>query len=380
MSSGLSSKQLSKQLQVTVVGAGIVGAAIAYSLAKRGAAVTVIDKGRPGAGATSHSFAWINATAKHPVSYHNFNRRSLGMWDRFARGLDTDVGLRWGGQMEWAATEEGAAELWSRADQLHAWGYPCQMLDSAQVSRLEPGLSPGPVAAAIYCELDGMVEPTVAAEACIRGATKDGASLRLETEVIDISANSGSVTITTDGGKVESDVVVLAGGIDNTQLAAMTGITIPQQDSPGVVIRTDPISQPLLTNVSVVYAPPLEPGRPEIHLRQCLDGTAMIGEGSQESLARDDTQSHADELLARATEYVPGLKGASAVPVPVGYRPMPLDGFPVIGFSPKAPNVYLALTHSGVTLAPLIAQLATMEIVDGAQVELLADYRPSRLD
>ena len=52
-----------KQIKVTVVGAGIVGSAIAYSLARRGAAVTVIDKGRPGAGATSHSFAWINATA-----------------------------------------------------------------------------------------------------------------------------------------------------------------------------------------------------------------------------------------------------------------------------------------------------------------------------
>ena len=106
----------------------------------------------------------------------------------------------------------------------------------------------------------------------------------------------------------------------------------------------------------------------------------MIGEGTQESLARDDSQSHADELLARAAEYVPALKGASAVPVPVGYRPMPLDGFPVVGFSSKAPSVYLALTHSGVTLAPLIAQPATMEIVDGARVDLLGDYRPSRFD
>ena len=369
-----------KQLNVTVVGAGVVGSAIAYSLAKHGASVTVIDRGRPGGGATSHSFAWINATAKHPVSYHDFNRRSLGMWDRFAKDLDTDVGLRWGGQMEWAATADGAAELESRAAQLQAWGYPCQMLDGAQMARLEPGLTPGQVTAAIYCELDGMVEPTVAAEACIRAAAKHGASVSLETEVTGLKINAGSATIVAGGGEIAADVVVLAGGVDNTRLAAMAGITIPQQNSPGVVIRTNPIAQPLLSNVSVVYAPPLEPGRPEIHLRQCLDGSAMIGEGSQESLARNDTQSHADELLARAAEYVPGLKGASAVPVPVGYRPMPLDGFPVIGFSPKAPNVYLALTHSGVTLAPMMAQMATIEIIDGANVELLADYRPSRFD
>ncbi len=376
MSSGLSRKLPS----VTVVGAGIVGAALAYTLARRGVAVTVIDKGQPGGGATSHSFAWINATAKHPVSYHNFNRRSLGMWEQFAKGLGVDVGLRWGGQMEWAATADGAAELESRAAQLQAWGYPCRILDGAQAAQLEPALSLGNVTAAIYCELDGMVEPTLAAEACIRAAAKHGATVKLETEVTSLKADSSIARVVAGGESVESDVVVLAGGLDNTPLAAMAGITIPQQDSPGVVIRTNPIGQPLLANVSVIYAPPLEPGRPEIHLRQCLDGSAMIGEGSQESLARDDSQVHADELLARAAEYVPALKGASAVPVPVGYRPMPLDGFPVLGYSPKAPNVYLALTHSGVTLAPLMAQLATMEIADGADVDLLSDYRPSRFE
>ena len=367
-----------RQVKVTVVGAGIVGAAISYSLAKRGAAVTVIDRSRPGSGATSHSFAWINATAKHPVSYHDFNRRSLVMWDRFAKGLDVDVGLRWGGQMEWAVTEKGAAELKSRAAQLHAWGYPCQILDGAEMSRMEPSISPGSVTAAIYCELDGIVEPTLAAEACIRAAIEHGATTILDTEVTDLTSDSQHISVEVGGEKIKTDVVVLAGGVDNTPLAAMVGVTIPQQNSPGVVIRTNPISQPLLSNVSVVYAPPLEPGRPEIHLRQSLDGTAMIGEGSQESLARDDTQPHADELLARATEYVPALKGASAIPVPVGYRPMPLDGFPVIGFLPKAPNVYLALTHSGVTLAPLMAQMAAMEIMDGAQVEFLSGYRPNR--
>ena len=376
MSFGLSRKLPS----VTVVGAGIVGAALAYTLARRGVAVTVIDKGQPGGGATSHSFAWINATAKHPVSYHNFNRRSLGMWEQFAKGLDVDVGLRWGGQMEWAATADGAAELESRAAQLQAWGYPCRILDGAQAAQLEPALSLGNVTAAIYCELDGMVEPTLAAEGCIRAAAKHGATVKLETEVTSLEADSSIARVVAGGESVESDVVVLAGGLDNTPLAAMAGITIPQQDSPGVVIRTNPIGQPLLANVSVIYAPPLEPGRPEIHLRQCLDGSAMIGEGSQESLARDDSQGHADELLARAAEYVPALKGASASAVPVGYRPMPLDGFPVLGYSPKAPNVYLALTHSGVTLAPLMAQLATMEIADGADVDLLSDYRPSRFE
>jgi glycine/D-amino acid oxidase-like deaminating enzyme len=228
--------------------------------------------------------------------------------------------------------------------------------------------------------LDGIVEPTIAAKACIRAAAKHGAYINLETEVTGLTSNSNSATVMAIGENADADVVVLACGTDNTSLAAMVGMNVPQENSPGVVIRTNPIGRSLLSNVSVVYAPPLDPGRPEIHLRQCLDGSAMIGEGSQESLARDDTQLHADELLARAAEYIPGLKGASAIPVPVGYRPMPVDGFPVVGFSPKSPNVYMALTHSGVTLAPLMAQLATMEIIDGATVDLLGEYRPSRFD
>ena len=71
--------------KVAVVGAGIMGAAIAWRLARRGVDAVLIDKGQPGHGASSHSFAWINAGAKEPIGYHNLNRRSLEMWASFRR-------------------------------------------------------------------------------------------------------------------------------------------------------------------------------------------------------------------------------------------------------------------------------------------------------
>ena len=105
----------------------------------------------------------------------------------------------------------------------------------------------------------------------------------------------------------------------------------------------------------------------------------MIGEGTQESLAEDDSQEHADDLLDRARRFLPALNGARAVPVPVGWRPMPLDGYPIMGFTQEAPNLYVALTHSGVTLAPLISQLSMLEICDGAVVDaVLSPYRLER--
>jgi glycine/D-amino acid oxidase-like deaminating enzyme len=236
------------------------------------------------------------------------------------------------------------------------------------------------VAAAEFSQIEGQVDPQRVVDACVKRIHELGGVAQDNTTLsgLSLSRNGNRAqSVQTSQGDIPCDVVVLAAGVDTTALAAMAGVNIPQEESPGVVMRTDPRPK-LLRSVPVVYAPPIDASHQEIHLRQTSDGTVMIGEGSQESLSRDDSQSHANDLLARATHYLPALAGAKAVPVPVGYRPMPLDGYPVLGFAEAAPNVYVALTHSGVTLAPLIGELAAIEIVDGARVEVLKDYRPER--
>ncbi len=365
---------------VVVIGAGIVGASIAFRVASRGARVTLIDRDQPGFGASSHSFAWINAGAKEPVGYHNLNRRSLEMWPRFADALAEDVGLRWGGKVSWENDAEAAKALIARVEQLQSWGYPSRLVSREELQELEPSLHIETCAAADYNENEGQVEPQMVVDACVNRLRELEASIITGVAVKALRQDSSDrvSTVQTTNGDIDADVVVVAAGTATTAVAAMAGVNVPQAESPGVVIRTTPMP-PLLRNVPVVYAPPLEDGRREIHLRQCPDGRLMIGEGDQESLAEDDTQAHADDLLARACQHLPGLKGASAVPVPVGWRPMPLDGYPVMGFAPEAPNLYVALTHSGVTLAPALSQLAALEICDGARADaILGPYRPER--
>ena len=372
-------------LKVAVIGSGILGGAIAWRLAQRGVRVALIDKGEPGHGASSHSFAWINAGAKEPIGYHILNRRSLEMWPRFAAGIgdhgDPDsVGLRWGGKVSWVSDPAAAEGLVARVRQLQSWGYPTRLIDAGELSRLEPALDVGPVAAAEYSPNEGQVEPQMVVDACLRRLREMGCEIHAATEVYGFERHDdGRVHgLATASGSRDVDAVVMAAGTATTRLAALAGVNVPQAESPGVVIRTDP-RPPLLHNVPVVYAPPLGEGRREIHLRQCADGRLMIGEGDQESLAEDDTQAHADDLLARACRYLPGLAGAQAVPVPVGWRPMPLDGYPVMGFASDAPNLYVALTHSGVTLAPALSQLAVQEICDGTPADaVLGAYRPQR--
>ena len=370
---------------VVVIGAGILGASIAWRIAARGVRVTVIDGSEPGSGASNHSFAWINAGAKEPIGYHNLNRRSLEMWPRFAEALAPhgdaeEIGLRWGGKVSWESEPGAAAQLMARVRQLQSWGYPTRLIDAGELKRLEPSLDVGPVAAAEYSENEGQVEPQLVVNASLRRVRELDGQVYVNTPVSGLEKASDwrIHSVITERGAAEPDAVVVAAGVGTTELAALAGVNVPQAESPGVVIRTNPLP-PLLYNVPVVYAPPLGDGRREIHLRQCADGRMMIGEGDQESLAEDDSQAHADDLLARARRYLPGLTGAQAVPVPVGWRPMPLDGYPVMGFADEAPNMYIALTHSGVTLAPALSALAAQEICEGVAADaVLGPYRPQR--
>ena len=369
-----------KKLRIVVVGAGIVGASIAYHLSRRkDVAVTVLERDELCAGASGHSFAWLNSFGKDPVNYHHFNRRSMDIWDRFAHRLGMDLDLHWGGELRWESTPERAGALQQRIKQLQAWGYPIRIISSDELRELEPGISPGPVTTASFSEIDGRVDPLKVIEACLQRAGEDGTVVHTQTPATELRLDGGGKieAVNTPSGEISCDVVVLANGTAVTELAATAGAHIPQQHSPGVVIRTDP-QPPILHNVSVLHLPPIDKDRHEIHLRQSADGTLAIGQGSQESVDRDDSQEHADALLSRAIHYLPALAGARAIPTPVGYRPMPIDELPVLGFCDAAPNLYIALMHSGVTLAPLVGELGTIEIVDGARIEMLAPYRPER--
>jgi len=90
---------------IIVIGAGIIGASVGYHLARRGAGVTIIDGAGPASGATSRSFAWINASYGNPKPY--FDLRLLSMYDY--RRLDTELGgalgLNTQGALDWDKDE-----------------------------------------------------------------------------------------------------------------------------------------------------------------------------------------------------------------------------------------------------------------------------------
>ena len=89
--------------------------------------------------------------------------------------------------------------------------------------------------------------------------------------------------------------------------------------------------------------------------------------------------AHGARILNRISTVLPGASNAILDELTLGFRTMPMDGFPVVGPVPGAPDVYVAVTHSGVTLAPILGRYVSQEVLTGARVDSLAPYRPTRL-
>ncbi len=374
---------------VVVVGAGIMGSTIAFYLSRHNVNVTIVDSFASGHGATKQSFAYINAFAKDPRMYHDLNRRSMDAWERIARLIDRDIGLRWGGQVTWVNNLNEAKKLKARVDLVQSWGYGSRIISQHELELLEPELSLGKCSMAALNYTEGHVNAPIAAQVLTDEIIKNGGVAYLNTNVTGLNlGKSGDMkskitSIQTSQGEITCDSLVLAAGVASTNIASTVGIKIPQIKSPGFVVRVNPVKE-LFANISVVYAPSSDDKELPVHVRQMKDGSLMIGEGSsklnnpQSNLLIKDSQYHANMIMDSVTKFLPALSEVKATPLPMGYRPMPLDGLPVIGFTDEIPNLYLAVMHSGVTLAPIIGELSTIEIIDGVKVDLLEHFRVER--
>ncbi|MGH9332672.1 MAG: NAD(P)/FAD-dependent oxidoreductase, partial [Vicinamibacteria bacterium] len=202
-------------------------------------------------------------------------------------------------------------------------------------------------------------------------AQKHGARIIYPCEVTGIDQRWGRLAgVRTSSGDFPLDVLVIAAGVDTQKLSALFGVQVPLVESPGVLAHTTP-GERLIERVV------LSPGA---HMKQKLDGRLVAGMGFGAAPAKLPTNEEAERVLEAGRKYLPRLQTLSLEKVTLGFRPLPRDGYPVIGFPEGAPDVYLAVMHSGVTLTPIVGRLAALEILEGVEVELLSHYRQSRFE
>lgn len=372
--------------RVIVVGAGIVGACIAYQLAKRGCEVTVIDKGLPASQASGNTFAWINAAyTNRPAAYLDLRLRALDAYRELSQAIEFPI--RWGGSLEWFEERERERGLVREVAQFSETpGTSTKMVPAETAADIEPHLRLSGSPQLAYSNNDGAVDAPAATQAIFDAALAHGARAVLLAEVTSIRQRRRDVRVRTEVGNFEADLVVIAAGVGSQRLASMVDERVDSatRATPGVIVTTEP--RPLILN-TVLYPP-------RVHIHQLADGRFVIGEkaGAPDTPDHgralrdrpnafpdsDQATRHALRVLSLAREYLPDLAEVRELDVGIGWRPMPGDGLPIIGRGPNAPYAYFATMHSGVTLAPIVGELVAGEILDQQRSPLLDPFRPER--
>lgn len=348
--------------KIIIVGAGIIGASLAFHLTRAGAEVTVIEATQPASAATGRSFGWINASFFANPAHHHLRVASMQAWRRQQAALP-DPAPNWQGCLWWEDQGDGLTRMEAN---LTALGYPVDHLNGAEVAALEPQLAQPP-ARALRFPTEGAVEPAAITRALLAAS---GAKLLPGLFVKSLIESSGQITgIRTAIGPFKADHVILATGTATPDLLMPLGLHLPMLTRPGVLLHTKPV--PWRLNHIIVT--------PHQEIRQDAAGHILAPAVANHQADTADSVPDPHALIDATLHRLADLFGAHAEMdrYVIGYRPVPADGLPVIG--PVQTGLSIAVMHSGVTLAAGVAEALTAEITGQGESPLLTEFRPARL-
>ncbi len=354
---------------MVVVGGGLIGCAIARELALEGSRVLLLERSRPGDGASGAAAGMLapQAEARGPSPLLALGLASREMYREWvgevARASGIDPDYREEGLIRVALGRDEAAELegilaWQRRE-----GLPVKPLERRELEARVSGLGPE-ASSGLFFPRDHQVDPRRLNRALAAAAAAAGVQVRAGTPVLGLDVRAGAVSgVRIDAGVVRADLTVVAAGCWTGLLAAgAEGLLPPTPPVRGQMLALEPDELPGRTPVMAGcgYLVPRSSGR-------LLVGATMEDAGYRCEVTGAGTA----DLLQAARRLVPSLAQARVVAAWAGLRPGSPDGLPSIGPGP-APGLLVATGHlrNGVLLAPITARLVA-DLVAG---------RPPRLD
>lgn len=352
------------RFETVVIGGGVVGSGIAYHLSERyKGGVLVLDKKYPMTGTSGSTQAWVWVHNKTPSWYAEFNMYSAELYPYLSKKIG-DVEYKRTGGLSPFFTEEDREKALKLAESYKEIGIKIKVLSREEVLKKEPSMNPE-VVGATYSSIDGNVNPFRLIDMYMRAAKKNGVNYSTYNKVTEIEKQDGKFTVVSDKETYVCKNLILAGGTWSRELGEMLGINIPVNQLRGQILVSEPLKPFLKHTIS--------------GLRQANNGEVLMGYSMEEKgFDRSTTLDVIQETANMALHYVPSLKKAKIVRAFSGIRAMPEDGFPILGKVPDVENLYVAATHSGVTLSPLIGTLITELIMDGETSIPIDRYSISR--
>ena len=346
---------------VVIVGAGIVGASVAYHLARRGVPVTLLERASaPATGVTGASFGWIGeAGGEWPGGAEDLRGLVLADYRRLEAEVP-GVAVRWTGSLAWgdAAVRPGDGASLARGQH---W------LGRGEVAALEPHLRELPERA-VYTPTDGGVDPARATGALVDAARALGARVVLGARVTALTLVGDRVVgVVTSAGFHPASTVVLAAGTATGALCAPLGVALPVAASPAFLLRTG--SPPGLVRTILAG--------PEIEVRESRGGHLLLVAPHDAGASGVVLEQRAQHTLARVRSMFSDAEPLRLHGHAVGQRPLP-EGGPIVGYATPDRSVYVAVMHSALTLAPTVGRLVADELIRGEPVAELRRCRPQR--
>lgn len=378
-------------MTIVVVGAGIIGCAIAHELASRGAVVRVVDSRAAGEGATRASAGTLVPYIEgHSPLLRALGVRGLQLFDGFVERVSAEAGVAVEyartGSIQVALDDVEAADLAAAAAVLAGEGVGHQWLDAAGVQDLEPALRDLP--AALLIPSHGHLSVQALMQALRQAATRFGTDWTTA-QVTGVSQSGAGAQVTTADTTFAADAVVIAAGSWSSELrtppspaARATARQAPSLRTPAPNPAVRPIRGQLV-HLRLDHQPLSRViWGTGCYLVPWRDGSLLVGATVEDVGFDESTTPEAVRTLARAAAaLVPEARGARIHDVRVGLRPKTPDGLPAIGRSSTMPGVFYATGHyrTGVLLAPLTAALIADLVLDRREDPALALVRPDRL-
>lgn len=361
---------------VTVIGAGLVGAATALRLAQTGLRVAIIDADFAGGGssgaAMGHIVAMDDSDAQLALCVDSRRR-----WDALLEGLPHDSEYERCGTL-WLAAEDAEAE--AACDRIAGYakaGVRAEWLDAKALASAEPNLAPGLVGALLVPD-DGVVYPPTIARELVRRAELAGAEVHQHTRVESIAAHEVRLE---SGQRLATGAIVIAAGVASPTLVP----DLPIFPRRGHLVITDrrpgAVRHQLVELGYLASAHGFGAASVAFNVQPRRTGQLLIG-SSREFVGLDSRINRplVGRMLERAAHFIPMVAQVRASRTWIGFRPTTPDKLPLIGRWPSLPDLWIAAGHEGlgITMAPGTAELIATGLLGQSPPVDAAPFRPDR--
>ncbi len=363
--------------EVIVVGGGIMGASVAYHLARRGCSgVVILERDRLAEGSTSLSAGGIRQQFSHPANIR-ISQESVRVFERFHQEFGAPIDFHQVGYLFLATSPEAWAEFQANVEVQRGLGVPVEGLTPEEIHRRWPYLAVDDVVGGTFCPEDGYADPYSVAMAYASAARRLGVRIEEKTPVTGVVVEGGRVWgVLTPRGRLSGPVVVNAAGAWAAQVGALAGVELPIQPYRRQVFVTAPF-------------PPIPKPVPMI-----IDFEASFyfrGEGPGILMGMSDWDeapsfnTHVDwgfleKVVDQAVRRAPILEDIRVLRGWGGLYEMTPDDNPILGWAPGVEGflVMAGFSGHGFQQGPAVGRLMADLILDGHTDLDLSPFAPGR--